>query len=87
VLLDASDIKLSPDVWSAVCEEIEDCVAFNDRGYLKSFPKNESVDSYVSTKKCGEHGRARVSETTDDALYRVHMCAYLRTPRHCPVSN
>jgi hypothetical protein len=61
-------------------------VAFNDRGFLKSFPKNESVDSYVSTKKCGEHGRARVSQHLM-TLYRVHMCAYRRTLRHCPVSN
>lgn len=31
IILDASDIKLSAEVWSAVCEQIENCRSFNDQ--------------------------------------------------------
>ncbi len=58
VLLDASSLTLSPEVWSAVCEEIERCVAFNNKGFLKAFPYNETVDSYISKENCGAHGKA-----------------------------
>lgn len=60
ILLDASDLKLSGSVWSAVCDDLEECVAFNDAGYLKGFPHNKSVDAYISKKNCGSHGPAKV---------------------------
>ena len=59
ILLDASDLKLSGAVWSAVCDDLEECVAFNDAGYLKGFVHNESVDAYISLKNCGKHGPAK----------------------------
>lgn len=61
ILLDASDLTLSGQVWSAVCEEVPRCVAFNNKGFLKTFPHNETVDTYISRTSCGEHGKANVT--------------------------
>ena len=62
ILLDASGMTLPPEVWSAVCEEIPRCVAFNNKGFLKAFPRNESVDTYLSMTHCGIHGKANLTE-------------------------
>ncbi|GAB5033180.1 Hypothetical protein NocV09_01201330 [Nannochloropsis oceanica] len=62
IIFDASDMILPPDVWSAVCEEIPRCVAFNNKGFLKAFPRNESVDTYISKTHCGVHGKANLTE-------------------------
>lgn len=62
VLLDGSELSLSPEVWTAVCEEIPECSGFNSAGYLKAFPHNASVDSYISKTSCGAHGPANITE-------------------------
>lgn len=62
ILLDASGMTLPPEVWSAVCEEIPRCVAFNNKGFLKAFPRNESVDTYISKTHCGIHGKANLTD-------------------------
>ncbi len=31
-------------------------------GYLKAFPRNETVDSYISKTSCGTHGKANITE-------------------------
>lgn len=61
ILLDGSTLSLSGEVWSAVCEEIPRCVAFNSAGFLKAYPMNESVDTYISLTNCGVHGPADVT--------------------------
>jgi len=59
VQLDLSQLKLSGQVWLAVCEEIG-CSAFNNVGFFKTFSKNDTVDSYISAVSCGKHGPATV---------------------------
>lgn len=42
--------------------KIPECSGFNSAGYLKAFPRNASVDSYISKNSCGVHGKANITE-------------------------
>lgn len=44
------------------CNQIDDCIGFNNAGFLKAFPRNESIDSYISKTRCGIHGKANITE-------------------------
>lgn len=87
ILLDASGMTLSAEVWSAVCE-IPRCVAFNNKGFLKAFPRNDSVDTYISKTHCGaqkkKKNELKVSQLNPrggiTSFHRPFLKKYFKTP-------
>lgn len=47
-------------------KQIHECSGFNSAGYLKAFPRNESVDSYIAKSNCGMNATADITEVGVD---------------------